>query len=90
MIEQLPYMPEGFEPEQGDEQVEWVADETTTVEYLNAACYAYQTADAINDMKAVHTRRKNRIKRKSLQIIDKLMDDIHKELIDNEEGEDDE
>lgn len=34
-------MPDEFEPEKVDEDIEWAYDETTDIEYLNAMCNAY-------------------------------------------------
>jgi hypothetical protein len=78
------YMPEDFEPEKVDEDIEWAYDETTDIEYLNAMCNAYGVADMVNPMTDKETTMKRRIMRKSLAVIDSVVNDIYKDFINRE------
>lgn len=77
-------IPEGFEAEISEEDTEWVFDDTPDIEYLNAMCTAYSTADAINAMTDREGVMKKRIMRKSLAVIDSIVNDIYKDFINRE------
>lgn len=84
-VEALQQMPEGFEPIAEPEEVEWQWDETTDIQYLEAMCYAYSTADGVNPMTEADRVRKERIMRRSLILIDSLVKDIYNDFKDREE-----
>lgn len=66
---------------------EGIVEFTTREEYINCACYALQTVEAINTMTASDTARVNRIKRKCLVILDELVTEMFDELHEVDEEE---
>lgn len=82
MIHTLPYMPEEFEH---NEDIEWVVDDTPDVTYLSVMCDVYTTADGINAMSEADEKRKKRIMRYSLAIIDKLTIEVYKDIMSRED-----
>ncbi len=73
-------------PTEGTED-EGILEFTTREEYINCACYALATVEAINTMTASDTARVNRIKRKCLKILDDMVAEMYEEL--NEADEED-
>lgn len=86
-VEALQQMPEDFEPTVEAEEIEWAFDETTDIEYLNGLCYAYSTADGVNPLTEADKARKDRIMRRSLILIDRIVKDIYFDFKDREEAE---
>lgn len=86
-VEALQQMPEDFEPVNEPQEIEWAFDTTTDVEYLNVLCYAYTTADGVNSMTPSDKARKDRIMRRSLILIDRIVKDIYFDFKDREEAE---
>lgn len=84
-IEALAQMPDGFEPTVEPEEVEWQWDETTDIQYLDAMCYAYSTADGVNPLTEADKARKDRIMRRSLILIDRIVKDVYFEFKDRDE-----
>lgn len=85
MIENIPYMPEGFEPNNDEEETEFVFDDTPDHVYLVAMCDAYVTADMINPMTPSQEERKKRIMGRSLRLIDRIVGDIYKDFISRDD-----
>lgn len=85
MIENKPYMPEGFEPTIEEQETEFVIDDTPDHVYLSAMCEAYVTADMVNPMSGEDEKRKARIMSRSLRLIDRIVGEIYKDFISRDE-----
>lgn len=73
MIEVLPYMPEGFEPEQQQE------DETADVDIdtIRAMCDVFYMADLINAMEENSAAMQQNLKNMSMSIVYKLTANLY-------------
>lgn len=77
------------EPEQQEatEDIEWAIDETTNAEYVAMAASAIAAMHELDTMTEADTKRKKRIIRKSIRIIEKCIDETHSILFDKDEEE---
>lgn len=79
----------GVDPEAQEIDTEFVVDETTNAEYLQAIYSAYCIADTYNPTTKADNDRIQRIKKKSLRLADKILSDIYNEFFDKDESEED-
>ena len=72
-------------PDSTTEEVEVDITPSSDYEYILAACNAYEMAEACNPMSKTDSLRVNRIKRKSIAIIDYIISTMYDELFDKDE-----
>jgi hypothetical protein len=69
------------------EEIEWVTDDTSNIEYLGAMYYAMCIVESANPMTKTDEARCNRIRRKALRITDKLIGEIYADFFDDDDKE---
>ena len=71
-----------------DEEPDIFIEETTRADYITAAWYALDAVAELDPMTPASTARINRIRRKSLAIIDTILGEFYDELFNIEETDD--
>ena len=77
-----------IEPEVAEDPIEWEDAETTTrSDLISCAYYAYSTVEDIDLtlLSKIEANRIRKIKRKSMEIIENVIDEMHSEIFDLDE-----
>ncbi len=77
-------MSEDLTTDEGEE-IEVEFETTTRTDYINAATTAINALDTMDTMTNEDAKRKKRIIRKSLKIIDNIISEMHDEIFESDE-----
>jgi hypothetical protein len=68
-----------------EDEIEWVDDPLTNADYMSIAWHAIDIANGLDPMTEAGRKQKNKIIKKSLRIVSKVIDEIHSDLFDTPE-----